>query len=54
MNTKPRDGVWKSNGLSSDFRFIRNHPFAENLLRVETAAGEFWANKEELVYDCAA
>jgi hypothetical protein len=47
---KPRDGVWISNGLAADFRFIRQH-FNSSHVRVLTAAGEAWALENELAWD---
>jgi len=50
--TKPRDGVWTcSNGLKTEFRYIRDHPHTELFVRVETASGEHWAPTKELKWD---
>ena len=48
---KPRDGVWTSDGLSADFRCLYTHPHNETILRVQTAAGEYYAHEHELHWD---
>lgn len=46
-----RDGVWTSNGLSSDFRHLYAHPNADGIHRVQISSGEHYAHESELAWD---
>lgn len=48
-----RDGVWTSNGLSADFRLLYPHPNTPDVYRVQTAAGDHYAEGKELTWDCS-
>lgn len=48
---KLRDGVWTSNGLSADFRYLYTHPNCDQMQRVETASGEHYAHESDLQWD---
>lgn len=51
MKATKRDGVLISNGLSAEFRYVRDHSTVANVVRIQTAAGELWADTSELHYD---
>ena len=48
---KPRDGVWTSDGLVADFRFIRHHNSVPELIYVETATGYHFVSESQLDWD---